>query len=86
MVPDKDGNALLYFESVETDDIIRGIDEADIWSIREDQGGSYGTRREVMQETLDPEALKLVALNVEKIENAMALGTQQAVRHSSFLR
>ena len=74
MVPDKDGNALPYFESVETDDIIRGIDEA---GYLVDQARTKVVPTELgekwMQETLDPEALKLVALNVEKIENAMAL-------------
>ena len=74
MVPDKDGNALPYFEKVMTDDIIRGIDkegylvdQARTEVVPTDLGEKW------MQETLDPEAMKLVSLNVEKIENAMAL-------------
>jgi len=74
MAPDKEGKPLPYFEKVMTDDIVRGIDQA---GYLVDQAKTEvvptALGEKWMQETLDPEAMKMVALNVEKIENAMAL-------------
>ena len=74
MAPDKEGKPLPYFEKVMTDDIVRGIDQA---GYLVDQAKTEvvptALGEKWMKETLDPEAMKMVALNVEKIENAMAL-------------
>lgn len=74
MVPDKDGNALPYFESVETDDIVRGIDQAG-YLVDQVKTEVVPTAlgEKWMSETLDAEAIPNARQIAENIENAMAI-------------